>query len=294
MKLINILFSYKDISFNLIVQDNLIDSDEKEVNVSCILPTDSPYLLRNKAIIKCIGAKENISNQNRNVDIILNWKLKANNNFNDIIISWPLNFDGLHKKNIYSYQLTGLSIRQTNFGCHNNNFDFYVYIYDLGREPKLSFELPLSSPISTTSNCQVFDSVTLKCSINLKHKKLSKGTKVMLPDKGTQNEIFTEDGNTIIFNMNNLTEINNNHDFYVKTEETCGDYLVVGALKDMGISHNTSVALYVLVIIFICIFIVGFILYIAYNLRLRYKKGRKLSVSEESKNNSSNISANKT
>ena len=44
--------TYKDISFNLIVQDNLIDSDEKEVNVSCILPTDSPYLLRNKAIIK--------------------------------------------------------------------------------------------------------------------------------------------------------------------------------------------------------------------------------------------------
>ena len=284
----------KDITFYLVIQDNFKESDDNEVNVTCILPNRTPYLIRNYANIKCIGSKEITSNQNNNIDITLNWNLKRNNNFEELIINWPKSYDDLNKKNIYSYELTGLSIRQTNFGCHNNNFDFYVYIYDLGREPKLSFELPLSSPISTTSNCQVFDSVTLKCSINLKHKKLSKGTKVMLPDKGTQNEIFTEDGNTIIFNMNNLTEINNNHDFYVKTEETCGDYLVVGALKDMGISHNTSVALYVLVIIFICIFIVGFILYIAYNLRLRYKKGRKLTVSEESKNNSSNISANKT
>ena len=127
--------TYKDIFFNLLVQDNLIDSDEKEVNVSCILPNDSPYFLRNMAIIKCIGAKETKSNQNINVDIVLNWKLKANNNFNDIIIFWPSFYDDLHKKNLYSYELTGLSIRQTNFGCRNNNFDFYVYIYDLGREP---------------------------------------------------------------------------------------------------------------------------------------------------------------
>ena len=274
--------TYKDISFNLIVQDNLIDSDEKEVNVSCILPTDSPYILRNKAIIKCIGAKENISNQNRNVDIILNWKLKANNNFNDIIISWPLNFDGLHKKNIYSYQLTGLSIRQTNFGCHNNNFDFYVYIYDLGREPRLNFELPLTSPKNMLGNCEIFDSMALKCSINLKHAKISKGTQIMLPALGSENEIGTEDGNKILFTMNNYSEINNDKDIYVMTNEDCGDYLVVGTLKDMGMSHKSSTIVYIILIVFICLVIAGFIIYFILKMRFRYKRGKKLSSDEQS------------
>ena len=138
--------TYQDISFNLVVQDNFMDEEENDVNVSCIVPSSTPYNLKDMAIIKCIGAKENKSNQNNNVDIVLNWNLKANNNFNDLIISWPRNFDDINKKNIYSYELIGLSIRQSNFGCHKNNFDFYVYIYDLGREPKLSFELPLSNP----------------------------------------------------------------------------------------------------------------------------------------------------
>jgi hypothetical protein len=278
--------TYKDISFNLVVQDNLIDSDEKESNVSCILPSESPYKLKDMAIIKCIGSKENKSNQNSNVDIALNWNLKANNNFNDIIISWPITYDDLHKKSIYSYQLTGLSIRQTNFGCHNNNFDFYVYIYDLGREPKLYFDLPLSNPKNMIGNCQIFDSTALKCSINLKHKKLSKGTQIMLPDKGSENEIITEDGNKILFTMNNYSEINNNKDIYVKTNEACGDYLVVGTLKDMGMSHSTSVVVYIIVIVFICLIIVGFIIYFALKLRFRYKRGKNLASGEESHNGS--------
>ena len=278
--------TYKDISFNLVVQDNLIDSDEKDVNVSCILPNESPYNLKDMAIIKCIGAKEDKSNQNSNVDIVLNWNLKANNNFNDIIISWPITYDDFHKKNIYSYQLTGLSIRQSNFGCHNNNFDFYVYIYDLGREPKLFFDLPLSNPKNTIGNCQIFDSTALKCSINLKHKKISKGTQIMLPDKGSENEIITEDGNKILFTMNNYSEINNNKDIYINTNEACGDYLVVGTLKDMGMSHGASVVVYTIVIVCICLIIVGFIIYFALKLRFRYKRGKKLASSEESHNNS--------
>ena len=201
--------------------------EESDVNVTCVLPYGSPYDVRNGANIKCIGTKEATSNQNNNVDITLNWNLKANNNFNQLIISWPKSHD-VNKKNIYGYELTGLSIRQTNYGCHNNNFDFYVYIYDLGREPKLTFNLPLTSPKSTNANCQIFDSTALKCSINLKHQKLSKGSKVQLPSMGTETEIFTDEGNTIIFAMNNFSEINNDNDFYVKTKEDCGDYLVVG------------------------------------------------------------------
>ena len=62
--------------------------------------------------------------------------------------------------------------------------------------------------------------------------------------------------------------------------------MVVGTLKDMGMSHKTSVILYVLIIVFICLFIVGLILYIAYKIRMRYKRGAKLTTSEETRDNS--------
>ena len=278
--------TYKDITFNLIVQDNLMDSEENDVTATCVLPSGSPYDLEDMAIIKCIASKEQKSNQDYNVDITLNWKLKVNNNFNDIIIIWPDTYDELYKKNMYSYQLTGLSIRQSNFGCRNNNFDFYVYIYDLNKEPKLSFELPLLNPKNLFANCQIFDSTALKCSINLKHTKLSKGTKIQLPGLGTQNEIDTDEGNKIIFTMNNFSQINNDNDFYIKTQEECGDYLVVGTLKDMGMSHKTSIILYIIIIIVICLIVAGLIVYCAYKLKLRYKRGSKLTTSEETKDSS--------
>ena len=277
--------TYKDISFNLIVEDNLLDSDENEKTINCLLPTGTPFGIRNEAVIKCIGAKENVSNQNKNVDITVNWGLKANNNFNDIIINWPKSYEESKTKNIYNYELTGLSIRQSNFGCHNNNFDFYVYIYNLYREPKLTFDLPLSLPKGEEATCDLFDKTALKCTLNLKHTKLSKGQKVMLPEMGSENEILTEEGNRIVFTMNNYSSINNDHDFYVVLEQSCGDYMVVGTLKDMGMSHNTSVVIYILIIVFICLFIVGFIIYFAYKIRLRYKRGSKLTTSEETKEN---------
>ena len=282
----------KDINFNLVIEDNLMDSEENLKNVSCVLPRGSPFGIAGETIVKCIGAKENLSNQNKNVDILLNWDIKANNNFNDIIIKWPKTYDDLNIKNIYNYELTGLSIRQSNFGCHNNNFDFYVYIYDLRREPKLNFNLPLEYPKNYQANCEIFDQTALKCSLNLKHSKLKKGQKVMLPLMGTENEIINDGGNRIVFTMNNFSNINNDHDFYVKLEKSCGDYMVVGTLKDMGMSHETSVVVYILIIVFISIFIVGLILYISWKIKLRYKRGKKLTTSEETKdNNQSNTGA---
>ena len=284
--------TYKDLSFNLVIEDNLLDSDENEKNVTCLLPSGSPFYIKNEAVIKCIGSKENISNQNKNVDITLYWDIKANNNFHDIIISWPKTYDDINKKNIYGYELTGLSIRQSNFGCHNNNFDFYVYIYNLYREPKLTFDLPLTEPKNYDATCELFDQTALKCSLNLKHKKLSKGEKVMLPSRGSENEIITDEGNRIVFKMNNFSKIQNDHDFYVTLEASCGDYMVVGTLKDMGISHKTSVFLYILIIVLICLFIVGLILYIIYKVRLRFKRGTKLTTSEETRDNSNQNTTN--
>jgi hypothetical protein len=286
---VELIETYKDINFSLVVKDNFIDSDENEVNVSCLLPKGTPYNEESLAIIKCKGIKEQKSVQNNNIDIVLNWKIKENNNFNNIIINWPDDHDDIKKKNIYGYKLTGLSIRQSNFGCHNNKFDFYAYIYDLGSEPKLSFELPLSNPKNLIADCELFDRTALKCSINLKHKKLSKGTKVTLPPLGSENIIDTEEGNRIIFTMNNFTQINNDHDFYVETKEECGDYLVVGTLKDLGISHKTSVVLYILIIIFFTIILAGVIVYLLYKVGIYYKRGKKLTASEETKDSNSTI-----
>ncbi len=103
----------------------------------------------------------------------------------------------------------------------------------------------------------------------------------MLPIRGTENEIFTSEGNRILFHMNNFTKINNDHDFYVKLEEECGDYLVVGTLKDMGMSHHSSVVTYILIIVIIAVIVVGFILYFIWKIRNRIKRGVKLTTAEE-------------
>ena len=273
--------TYKDIKFSLKIDDNLLESDEEDQYVNCVLPYGAPFQEKRKAKIECVGKKDKKAEQNNNVDISLNWKLKVNNNFTNIIISWPKTIDESYKKNIYSYHLTGLSIRQSNFACHSNNFDFYVYIYNLYHEPKISFNLPLSLPKNGMAKCDLFDKTALKCSLNLKHKKLSKGERVMLPELGSKNEIFTLDGNIIYFTMNNFSKINNDHDFYVDLEEECGDYLVVGTLKDMGMSHKSSVVTYVLIIVTISLIVVGFIIYFILKIHNRRKRGEKLMNSEE-------------
>ena len=79
--------------------------------------------------------------------------------------------------------------------------------------------------------------------------------------------------------------INNEHDLFIKTEETCGDYLVVGALKDMGMSHKSSVITYIIIVIVVGILVLCASFYIAYACKLNYDRGTRLTLLEESKNN---------
>ena len=271
--------AYKDIKFNLIIKDNYIDSEENDVTIGCVLPEGTPYDEEDEAIIKCTGKKTD----NKNVDIELNWNLKDNNNFNNIIIKWPKTHDA-KRKNLYGYELNGVSIKQSDYICRENNFDFYVYIYDLGREPKINFELPLKNPKNMMANCKLFDQTTLKCSLNLKHKKFSKGTQVMLPEKGINHVIETLEGNRINFVTNNFTQINNEHDIYVQMKESCGDYLLVGTFKDMGMSHKTSVVTYIIFLIIVFAIALGLSIYICYKCKLNYDRGTRLTLLEESKN----------
>ena len=160
-----------------------------------------------------------------------------------------------------------------------------MYIYDLGKEPKISFELPLASPKDTMAECKLFDKTTLKCSVNLRHKKLSRGTKIELPEKGIINVIENYDGNRIEFLTHNFTEIGNENDLFVKTRESCGNYLLVGTLKDMGMSHKTSNITYVIIMVFVFFFVICSAIYIAYKCKLNYDRGTRLTELEESKNN---------
>ena len=271
--------TYKDIKFSLIVKDNYIDSEENYATIECILPEGTYYDEEDEAIIKCTGKKTN----KNNVDIELNWGLKDNNNFQKIIIKWPKTHDD-KRKNLYVYDLNGVSIKQSDYVCRENNFDFYVYIYDLGREPKINFDLPLQIPKNMAANCKLFDQTTLKCSLNLKHKKFSKGSKVMLPEKGIIYVIETKDGNRVNFQLSNFTQINNEHDLYVQMKETCGDYLLVGTFKDMGMSHKASVVTYIIFLVIVFALALGLSVYICYKCKLNYDRGTRLTLLEESKN----------
>ena len=285
----------EDINFVLKLETNLVTSKENEINASCVIPKGSRYNMKNFVTIKCIGQKRHfsgkeISGRNSNiVDITLKWNLIENNLFKNIIISWPKTYDKSTEKNIFYYYLTGLSIRQSNFGCHQNNFDFFVYIYNIYSQPKLNFNLPLTLPKNTLANCEIFDSKALKCSIKLKHKKLYKGDKVMLPPLGSEYDIFNNDGNRIIFAMNNFSSIKNDHDFYVTSKEECGNDVVIGTLKDMGMSSEDSIIIYIFAIIGIVSIVVGFIIYFYCKIKNRIKRGMKLTTNEEAKDNQANV-----
>ena len=60
-----------------------------------------------------------------------------------------------------------------------------------------------------------------------------------------------------------------------------------GTLKDLGMSHKTSVVTYVLLIVFIFLFVFGSAAYIAYRCKLNYDRGNKLTVNEENKSKTS-------
>ena len=281
--------TYKDINFNLLIQDNLYKSlniyksrSIGDVLVKCKLPKGTEYDEKNEAIISCRGKKDNLAEKNNNVDIVINWELKENNNFWNIIIIWPFEYGGsVKKKNIFAYELKGLSIRQTDYGCKNNNFYFYVYLYNIGYEPKISFELPMLAP-NKNAECKIFNQKTLKCNLNLNHMKISKGYKITLPKPGEIKEIYSS-GNIIKFIMADYSQINNDHDYYVVAKEACGDNMMVGTFKDMGMSHEGSVSVTIVLILFVILSSLGMIAYCIYRVQLRFKRGKKLITAEENK-----------
>ena len=111
----------------------------------------------------------------------------------------------------------------------------------------------------------------------------------MLPPLGSEYDIFNNDGNRIIFAMNNFSSIKNDHDFYVTSKEECGNDVVIGTLKDMGMSSEDSIIIYIFAIIGIVSIVVGFIIYFYCKIKNRIKRGMKLTTNEEAKDNQANV-----
>ena len=97
----------------------------------------------------------------------------------------------------------------------------------------------------------------------------------MLPEKDKEIRIFNEDGNEIVFKV---YDQNN----FIKMEEDCGENVVFGAMKEIGISKKKGIIISISIIIFLLLLIAFGIFYIIH-LILRCKKGKKLPTTEESK-----------
>ena len=267
----------QEISFPLYLTDNSLE-DLDEIQTKCILSSSSFYN-EEDTLIQCFGNKnfsEVNNNENIIIDMNMNYVQKKNNIFSDIIINWPERQFFGNKKNFFSVKIYALSIKRKYSVCEDGNFfTFYINIYDMNKEIKIIFDLPLVEPSGYVATCELFDRLTLVCTIDLRFKKILKFEKIVLPEKDKEIRIFNEDGNEIVFKV---YDQNN----FIKMEEDCGENVVFGAMKEIGISKKKGIIISISIIIFLLLLIAFGIFYIIH-LILRCKKGKKLPTTEESK-----------
>lgn len=258
------------------------DSEDTDSKVNCIVSSFTLFNQNDNILIPCFGEKQGNSPE---IDLTLNYVQKKNNNYTNIIINWPDALYYENKKNIYSYKLTALSIQKKDYFCSaGNNFIFYINIYDLNKEPKIWFHLPLFSPEGISAECKLFDQMTLICSIDLKYKKLLKNTKISLHKKGTELVIKNSEGNENIFFVNDYSDLGGKNDYYfIKLRQDCGENVIISTLQDMGLSKTKSIILGICGVLFLLLLIVFCFVYIIHCIKIRCRRGKKLSTNEESK-----------
>ena len=265
----------EEIKFYLKVTDNLEDPDNRKKTVKCHIPTGTSINKNVLVEVKCIGSRARLGNNN--TDLILNWNLEENNIFDNIIINWP--YDLTRKKHIFFYNIQGLSIKKDGYGCFENKYYFYLYVYDLKAEPKISFNLPLVYPKNTHAECKLYNSVTFKCVIDLRLKKLSKGGKIILSND-VKEYLPNDEQNIVLYYVDNTTS-SSELDFRLPVDENCGDFILVGALKDVGYTYLQVIIIIIccLVGFLICIFGIAFC--VIYEITHRNKKGPYFKYAEE-------------
>ena len=256
----------EEIKFYLGVTDNL-ETDENKKKVKCIIPSGSSINKNVLIEIRCIGQRPLIRSNN-NTDLILNWAWEQNNNFDDILIRWP--YDLTKKKHIFFYDVKGLSVKKSDFGCFENKFYFYLYVYDLKAEPKISFYLPLTYPKGAKALCKLYNSVTFKCTIDLRLKKISKGDKIVISNEENRYVGNTE-SNIVLYRVSNDSDSEFN--FVLPVEEDCGDFMLVGALKDIGYTYLQVIIIIVCTLVGIVLVIFAIVFCVIYEITHRDRKG---------------------
>ena len=268
---------YKNIKFKLTIDDNYVqDTKNKQRQVECRFnddaetPTESDEDLY---VIQCDGTK--LDTKYANVDFSIHHKSSDNQYFNELIIEWPSDIDG-DSKHIYSYTIQALAMKNGDFGCFENRFYFYIYIYNLDFEPQIRFSVKLKRPSGYRAICELYNSYTLKCYIDLRLKKIGAGTRIELSNT-TKTVISTREGNEINFDMTKVQPINR----YIYSEENCGNFIVVGALKDVGYSYWQVIGIIIGCITFVVV--VGIIIcyIILYHIISKNRKGQYYAHKEE-------------
>ena len=275
-----------EIKFYLKVSDNLEEPDNRKKSVRCSIPSTTSINKNELIEVKCIGSRARLGNNN--TDLVLNWGLEENNNFENIVIKWP--YDLTKKKHIFFYNIEGLSVKKDDYGCFENKYFFYLYVYDLKAEPKISFNLPLIYPKNTFAECKLYNSVTFKCVIDLRLKRLSKGGKVILSNE-IRDYLANKEQNVVLYYVNNSTS-SSELDFMLPVDEDCGDFILVGALKDIGYTYLQVILIIIgiIVVIILCVFAITFC--VVYEITHRNKKGGFYKQTDEKTiPNVSNISA---
>ena len=263
-----------EIKFDLKIFDNLEGPDNKKKLAKCTIPSGTSINKNDLIEIRCIGARPNL--ENNNTDLILNWNLEENNHFDNIVIRWP--YDTTKKKHLFYYNIQGLSVKKDDYGCFENKFFFFLYVYDLKAKPKISFNLPLVYPKNTHAVCKLYNSVTFKCVIDLRLKRVYKGKQIIISNDWQY--LQNKEKNLILYSTNKNTTPSE-LDFSLPVNENCGDFILIGALKEVGYTY-----LQVLLIIIGCtaglaICIAGIFFCIIYEITHRNKKGKYYKYTEE-------------
>ena len=294
-KLIPMEFTTQDIKFNISIMNNLAEKvSEKKNNIYCSLKSGTMFLKDEETEIKCEGDKKD-QTEKQNTDLSINWASKENKYLKNIRIKWPKDLTDIkvHSKKIYSYEIYALSIKKTDYDCFNDKFYFYIDILDINSEPQINFNISLLKP-NLPAQCKLYSSDTLKCFLDLKLKKVSKGTNIRLPLPGNYN-ISTSEGNYINFTVFNFIGENETEvaDEGIITHKACGRNVLVGTVQNIGYDYVSAI------IIIICFFITAGIIFVCVIFCITYqithrnrKKGYFAQVEEKHKE--VNVTANTT
>ena len=167
--------------------------------------------------------------------------------------------------------MKGLSVKKADYGCFENKFYFYLYVYDLKAEPKISFNLPLTYPKDTRAVCKLYNSVTFKCIIDLRLKRLAKGDKVIISNEENK-YVGNVENNIVLYKVSNDSE-NSQFNFVIPVDEDCGDFMLVGALKDIGYSYLQVIIIIICSLVGIALVVFGIAFCIIYEILHRNRKG---------------------